>query len=87
MANYPQRRNKDTSHALAAALVKADNHALQVWPTIEEMQTRGIITTTGLAKALNEEGIRSRYGKRWHSTSVRNLLNRLKKMPGRQTAM
>ena len=42
-----------------------------VLPTIKDLQASGVSTLTGLAQALNERGIQTPQGRRWHPTTVK----------------
>jgi hypothetical protein len=54
----------------------ADGFAANVLPVIETLRAAGVTSLAGLAAALNERGVRTARGARWHATSVRNLLQR-----------
>ncbi|MGM0583729.1 MAG: recombinase-like helix-turn-helix domain-containing protein [Pseudomonadota bacterium] len=46
-------------------------------PVIAELRADGVTSLRGLAEALNERGMLTRRGGRWHVSNVRNLLARL----------
>ena len=60
----------------AARRAAADQFAANVQPVIRQIQATGVTTLADLAEALNARGIATPQGKRWHATSVRNLLAR-----------
>jgi DNA invertase Pin-like site-specific DNA recombinase len=60
-----------------AALQKdADEFASNVIPIIRSIQAAGKIGMVSIAKILNERGIRTARGGRWHCSSVRNVIER-----------
>jgi DNA invertase Pin-like site-specific DNA recombinase len=62
--------------AQAAHRASADRFAANVLPIIESIRASGISTHLGIADALNNRGVRTARGGRWHATTVRNLLGR-----------
>jgi len=54
----------------------ADDFARNVLPIVRQLQSAGTTSLQGLARALNERGVRTAQGGAWHATSVRNLLAR-----------
>jgi DNA invertase Pin-like site-specific DNA recombinase len=69
-----QRGNAASVEAIKAAAV---DRAEQLRPVIDDMRSRGISSMGGLAAALNDGGMVTARGGRWHASSVRNLLTRL----------
>ena len=61
-------------HAVAA---NADEFAKSLAPVVEELRSQEITTLRETAEALNDRGILTRRGGRWHVSNVRNLLLRL----------
>jgi DNA invertase Pin-like site-specific DNA recombinase len=61
--------------ALAAS---ADAFAAGLIPIIQALQSSGATTLDALTRGLNERGVRSARGARWHVSSVANLLSRTK---------
>jgi DNA invertase Pin-like site-specific DNA recombinase len=55
----------------------ADGHALNLQPVITALAAEGITSLGPVADALNERGMLTPRGGRWHKSSVRNLLTRL----------
>jgi hypothetical protein len=43
-------------------------------PIIKGLRASGITTLTGLADALNERGIQTPQGRRWHAMTVKRLV-------------
>jgi hypothetical protein len=62
---------------LAAIRQRADNHAEQLRPVLEDLRGEGISTLAGIAAALNERGMQTPWGGAWYASSVRNLLARV----------
>jgi DNA invertase Pin-like site-specific DNA recombinase len=54
----------------------ADQFAANVLPIVREIQAAGITTLRDIAAALNARGIATARGGEWHSSTVRNLLQR-----------
>jgi DNA invertase Pin-like site-specific DNA recombinase len=55
----------------------ADHFAANLSPLLTAIQNSGATTLDAITRALNERGIRSARGCRWHVSSVRNLLSRI----------
>lgn len=72
-----RRAGKGTGAAIAAVSTNATSRADQLRPVIQRLQAGGVASLGGLAAALNEEGILTPRGGRWHASSVRNLMARL----------
>ena len=72
-----QRAGKGNAASVAARIRNADAHAERLRPVLDQMRKDGIVSLSGLAKAMNEGGIRTPRGGRWEATSVRNLVARL----------
>src|SRR4051812_47446146 len=54
----------------------ADQFAANLLPIIESVRATGATSYDAIARALNARGIRTARGGCWHSTTVRNLINR-----------
>jgi hypothetical protein len=54
----------------------ADTFAANVLPLIQQIRAGGAKTDQAIADALNARGVRTARGRKWHRTSVRNLLVR-----------
>lgn len=72
-----RRAGKGTGAAVEALKAGADAHARQLAPVITHLQAEGLTSLPALAKALNERGMVTPRGGKWHPSSVRNLLARL----------
>ena len=72
-----RRASKGNRAAVAALRIKADRHASELRPVLDELRAEGITTMEGMAAALNERGMQTPRGARWHASSVRNLLARI----------
>jgi DNA invertase Pin-like site-specific DNA recombinase len=62
--------------AHAAHRAVADQFAANIPPIVREIQAAGLMTLREIASALNARGVRSARSGRWHSTTVRNLMQR-----------
>jgi hypothetical protein len=71
--------NRGNSPAHKAASMKARKRAEALTEIVSELQDAGITTLPSLASALNQRGILSGRGGRWHASTVRSLLGRLAK--------
>jgi DNA invertase Pin-like site-specific DNA recombinase len=72
-----RRAGKGNRAALATIQERADAHALQLQPVLEDLRAEGIETLAGIAAALNERSMRTPRDGQWHVSSVRNLLARI----------
>jgi DNA invertase Pin-like site-specific DNA recombinase len=65
--------------ALGGEAVKrlANEHAELLRPVVDRLRGEGPVSLAALSRRLNEEGMRTPRGGRWHASSVRNLLSRL----------
>lgn len=72
-----KRAAKGNSASVAAIRDAADSHAKNLRPVIYALASDGITSLGAVAVALNERGMLTPRGKRWHKSSVRNLLDRL----------
>jgi hypothetical protein len=58
----------------------ADSRALVLLPTIRELMAAGFASERGLANELNRRGITGARAGRWHRSSVRRMLTRLRQL-------
>ena len=72
-----RRAQKGNEASLDAIKAAAAERAEQLRPIVEDMRSRGLTSLRDLALALNESGIVTARGGRWHASSVRNLVARL----------
>ena len=72
-----RRAQKGNLAAVEAVKDGAADRAEQLRPVVEDMRARGITSLTALAAALNDGGMVTARGGRWHASSVRNILARL----------
>jgi DNA invertase Pin-like site-specific DNA recombinase len=68
------RWNESVEAARTVRSVKAAKRISMVHPIIEGLRSSGIDTLTGLANALNERGIKTGQGSRWHPQTVKRVL-------------
>ena len=68
---------KATRQATIAHTIQANEFAVSMRPVINEIKQHGARTFKDIAIALNKRGIKSRYGRSWHPSSVRNLTIKL----------
>jgi DNA invertase Pin-like site-specific DNA recombinase len=58
------------SKAIAIRQAKADAHAQRVARVLHELAQEGMVSANAAAKALNERGVKTARGGRWHARSV-----------------
>ena len=68
------RWNESVDAARTVCSAKAAKRISMVHPIIEGLRSSGIDTLTGLANALNERGIKTGQGSRWHPQTVKRVL-------------
>jgi hypothetical protein len=61
-----------------ALVSAADQFARDILPAVNAIRRAGTTSLQGISEALNRQGIRTARGKRWHVSSVANLLARAK---------
>lgn len=76
-ANALRRAGKGNQAGVRAAVAKAERHANNLAPVIASLRSEGVASLGELAEALNQRGMLTPRGGRWHKSSVRNLLARL----------
>lgn len=72
-----RRAAKGNMASLDTIRENADNHARDLKPVLDALTAEGITSLGGIAAALNERGMLTPRKRRWHKTSVRNLMIRL----------
>jgi len=72
-----QRAGRGNTASVQAIRRAADNHAANLKPVLEALATVGVVSLGAVAGALNERGMLTPRGGRWHKSSVRNLLARI----------
>lgn len=75
-----RRAGRGNEAGIAAIKSKADRHAMDLKPVIEFLQAEGLTSLGDIANALNNRGFLTRRGGQWHKTTVKNLLDRIKKL-------
>lgn len=73
-----RRAGKGNGAAVGALKADADRFAASIATDVAELQAAGAISLPALAAGLNARRIQTPRGGRWHPSSVRNLLARLK---------
>lgn len=64
--------------ALGSAVTRnADQHARDLAPVLDDLARDGVTSLRGIAVELNERGMRTLRGGRWHASNVRALKIRL----------
>lgn len=70
------RRRQGSSVAVEASKRQAMERAVLLMPLIRTLQAEGITSLGGLAMALNDRGVLTPRGAKWHASSVRLLMQR-----------
>jgi DNA invertase Pin-like site-specific DNA recombinase len=78
-ARLGNRSNPAEAAALGrkAQVEEAATFAANVLPIIESLRASGVRDLRGIALALNNRGVRTARGGRWHVSNVKNLVDRL----------
>jgi DNA invertase Pin-like site-specific DNA recombinase len=63
--------------AVASVKADADRFALNVAPVIREIQSSGIVSHRGIARALNARGVATARGGKWTAVQVGSILRRV----------
>lgn len=72
-----RRANRGNAASVQRIQEAADHRAEQLRPVVDDLISQGVQSLAGLADHLNERGMLTARGGRWHRSSVRNLLVRL----------
>ncbi len=72
-----QRAGKGNDAAITAIRERANLHADELLPVIQEIRANGASTLQQIADALNASGVSAPRGGTWHPSSVRNLMARM----------
>lgn len=78
-----RRAGKGTGAALEAVKANADTHAARLSQEVARLRSEGRTSLASLAQGLNDNGVETRRGGRWHTSSVRNLIARIDAIAGR----
>jgi len=76
-ARVLRRAKKGNKDSIAAIQAKADAHAENLRPIVEELAAHGVTSRGAVAAELNARSIRTPRGGTWHKSSVANLFARL----------
>jgi DNA invertase Pin-like site-specific DNA recombinase len=72
-----RRAGKGGAPLRAAIARNADRHARDLAPVVKDIRADGATSLRGIADELNNRGMLTRRGGRWHVSTVMNLLDRL----------
>ena len=72
-----RRAGKGGAPLRAAIARNAERHARDLAPVVEDIRAGGATSLRAIAGELNERGMLTRRGGRWHVSTVMNLLDRL----------
>ncbi len=74
-----RRAGKGGAPLRRAVSHNADAFAAGLAPVIDDLRSRGVTSLRAIAAELNERGILTRRGARWHVSNVSNLLRRIER--------
>jgi DNA invertase Pin-like site-specific DNA recombinase len=77
-----KRAGKGVAPLRAAIARNADRHARDLAPVIDDIRAGGATSLRAIAAELNDRGMLTRRGGRWHVSTVMNLLARLETAEG-----
>lgn len=72
-----RRAGKGNGASVAAIQSNADRFAESLRDTVSGIRREGIVSLTGIAAELNARHMRTARGRKWHPSSVKNLMARL----------
>jgi DNA invertase Pin-like site-specific DNA recombinase len=72
----PRNLGEAGSLGQVAQQSEANRFASNIMPVIKSIQSAGTTGMVSIAQALNDRGIRTARGGRWHCSSVRNVMTR-----------
>lgn len=72
-----RRAKRGNAASLESIKARADAHARDLRPIVLDLSREGITSLGAIADALNDRGMLTPRGARWHKSSVSNLLARL----------
>jgi DNA invertase Pin-like site-specific DNA recombinase len=72
-----RRAGKGAQALRAAVTTNADRHAQDLAPVVADIRAGGATSLRAIAGELNDRGMLTRRGGRWHVSTVLNLLDRL----------
>ena len=81
-----RRAGRGNRAGVRAVQQKADQHALDLAPIVDQLRAEGRTSLPSLAKALNDARMCAPRGGQWHPSSVKNLLARLDRHRSRAPA-
>lgn len=71
-----RRAGRGNAASVQSIRAHADGHARNLQPVVTALADEGVLSLGAVANALNERGMLTPRGGRWHKSSVRNLLAR-----------
>lgn len=75
-----RRAARGNAASIDAIQSKADQHAQDLAPVVDSLRSDGVTSLGVLAEHLNDRGMLTPRGGRWHKSSVRNLLQRIARL-------
>jgi len=72
-----KRAGKGGDALRATVVANADAHAADLADVLRDIRAQGHVTLRAIAAELNQRGVLTRRGGKWHVSSVRNLVRRI----------
>ena len=72
----PRNSGEAAAAGRAVQVAEANQFAANVLPLINSVRTAGTTDLRGIARALNDRGVRTARGGRWHVSNVKNVIDR-----------
>src|SRR6187397_1735353 len=72
----PRNAGEAAAAGRAVQIAEADQFAANVLPILNSVRASGVTDLRGIARALNDRGVRTARGGRWHVSNVKNIIAR-----------
>src|SRR5881392_2801468 len=72
----PRNAGEAAAAGRAVQIAEADQFAANVLPIVNSVRAAGVTDLRGIAQALNDRGVRTARGGRWHVSNVKNVIDR-----------
>jgi DNA invertase Pin-like site-specific DNA recombinase len=72
----PRNASAAAAAGRAVQIAAAEQFAANVLPIVNSVRASGVTDLRGIAQALNDRGVRTSRGGRWHVSNVKNIIDR-----------
>ena len=76
-AGQPRNASSAAAAGRAVQVAEADQFAANIMPIVNSIRASGVTDLRGIARALNDRGVRTARGGRWHVSNVKNVIDRV----------